>query len=100
MLRKEFYFLENFFGIDPELSWIIIHWLWILAEPETAVPVRKLGNCENSMTYCEAMSMYCDNPEYRGVRMYCRQTCNSCDEDFSAYEDPAALAGDEDGRNF
>ena len=42
--------------------------------------------------------MYCDNPEYRGVRMYCRQTCNSCDEDFSAYEDPAALAGDEDGR--
>ena len=38
------------------------------------------------MTYCSAMSQYCENEEYRGVRMYCKQTCNSCDEDFTTFE--------------
>ena len=38
------------------------------------------------MTYCNAMAKYCTNEEYKGVRMYCKQTCNSCDEDFTTFE--------------
>jgi hypothetical protein len=38
------------------------------------------------MTYCNAMAKYCTNEEYKGVRMYCKQTCKSCDEDFTTFE--------------
>ena len=47
------------------------------------------------MTYCEAMAMYCDNDDYKGVRMYCKKTCNSCNEDFSKYVDGTAPEADD-----
>jgi hypothetical protein len=51
----------------------------------------EVGKCHDSMTYCGAMGQYCENPDYAGVRMYCKKTCNSCDEDFSDVTDgPAA----------
>ena len=37
--------------------------------------------------------MYCNNPDYKGVRMYCKQTCSSCGEDFSSVEDAAPTNG-------
>ena len=41
------------------------------------------------------MAMYCDNDDYKGVRMYCKKTCNSCNEDFSKYVDGTAPEADD-----
>ena len=66
----------------------------------TAAPAAptEVGKCHDSMTYCGAMGQYCENPDYAGVRMYCKKTCNSCDEDFSDVTDGPAADQTGDGQ--
>ena len=41
----------------------------------------EVDECADTMHYCDSMGKYCDNIEYQGVRLYCRKTCKSCDEE-------------------
>jgi len=49
------------------------------SEPEAASSSDPSA-CEDQLGYCEQMEGFCGNPNYEGVRLYCRKTCNSCDE--------------------
>ena len=57
------------------------------------------SGCADTMTYCNAMAKYCNNEEYKGVRMYCKQTCKSCDEDFTTFESNQSTDSDADGQS-
>ena len=43
-------------------------------------------SCKDTMQYCPTMHKYCDNADYQGVRLYCRKTCESCDEELEPAE--------------
>ena len=67
---------------------------------DTSSSAEQNSNCADTMTYCNAMSKYCNNEEYKGVRMYCKKTCKSCDEDFTTFESTQSTDNDGDGQSL
>jgi hypothetical protein len=62
--------------------------------------VEEESGCVDTMQYCPSMDKYCDNADYQGVRLYCRKTCNSCEEDLEpALNSAAANATEQNGNN-
>lgn len=43
-----------------------------------AVLNQNTGDCVDKYTYCPNMSVFCKNEAYKGVRTYCRKTCQNC----------------------
>jgi len=67
--------------------------MWSIEKEEVAD-----DGCIDTMQYCPSMDKYCDNADYQGVRLYCRKTCNSCEENLQpALNDAVANATQANG---